>query len=406
MTIVVRENNSQSPPWKNVFGQWIVSLTIALIVTNSFSYITSLLRPHTATKNSESPPPQSTAALSAVSALGKLEPKGEITRLSAPASLEGTRISEVKVKQGDRVKKGQAIAILDSYERRLAAFNKAKADVEIAKARLATVKAGAKPGDIQAQQEKVSRLETQLQGEIATRKLAIARLEAELNNADVEAKRHQMLYDSGATSASTADERFLRAKTAREQLNQSKAELIYAIERLEIERNEAKATLNSLSEVRVVDVKRAEAELNSEIAAVRQAQADLDLTQIKAPIDGRVLKVRVRPGEVIGTQGIADLGQTEQMYAVAQVYETDIEKVRVGQKVLLTSNAFMGKLHGKVEKIGMQVDKQDAFDDNPLEQTDNKIIEVKISLDQASSKKVTNLSNLQVQTVILQSNSK
>lgn len=386
----------------NPIGQWVISFTVALAVINGGSYLFNLLRVRSTTKIPEPISQKKEPVFSAVSALGRLEPEGEIIRLSAPVSLEGTRIGEVKVKGGDRVKKGQTIAVLDSYDRRLAALNKAKADVEIAKARLATVKAGAKPGDIQAQQEKVSRLETQLQGEIATRQLAISRLEAELANADLEAKRHQSLYESGATSASTADQRNLRAKTAREQLNQAKAELTYAIARLEIERQEAKATLNSISEVRMVDVRRAEAELNSEIAAVRQAQADLDLTQIRAPVDGKVLKVRVRPGEVVDTKGIADIGQTEQMYAVAQVYETDIKQVRVGQKAIVTSDAFPGKLHGKVKQIGMQVDQQDAFDDNPLELTDNRIVEVKIGLDPASSRQVTNLSNLQVQTVILQ----
>jgi HlyD family secretion protein len=398
----VVQKNSQSQPFVNSLGQWLISLTVALLVTNGFNYLSNWFKPRTAEKVTQPTPSKNEAAKAAVSALGRLEPKGEIIRLSAPVSLEGTRIGEIKVRQGDLVKKGQMVAVLDNYSRRLAALNKAKADVEIAQARLAAVKAGAKPGEIQAQREKVSRLETQLQGEIATRKLTIARLEAELENAEVEARRHQMLYDSGAISASTADEKMLRSRTAQKQANEAKAELMYSIDRLEIERKEAKATLDSISEVRLVDIKRAEAEINSALASVKQAQAELELTQIKSPIDGQVLKVRVRPGEIIDTQGIADIGQTQAMNVVAQVYETDIEKVRVGQKAIITSNAFMGKLNGTVEEVGMQVDKQDAFDDNPLEKTDNRIVEVKISLDPASSKKVTNLSNLQVQAVILQ----
>jgi HlyD family secretion protein len=383
-------------------GQWLISFAVAIVITNGFNYIANLFKPRAVEKPNEPSPPKSDAAVKAVSALGRLEPKGEITRLSAPASLQGTRVGEVKVKEGDSVKRGQVIAILDSYDSRLAALNKAKADVAIAQARLAAVKAGAKPGDIQAQKEKVSRLQKQLQGEMATRNLEISRLNAEANNAEVEAERHRQLYEAGATNASATDLKLLRAKTAREQANQSKTAMMYEIERLEIEINEAKAALNSISEVRVVDVKRAEAEVNSAIAEVRQAQADLNLTQIKSPVDGQVLKVHVRPGEVIDTNGIANVGQTHSMYVVTQVYETDIEQVRVGQKVLVTSNAFMGKLTGQVEEVGRQVTRQDAFDNNPLEKTDNRVVEVKVSLDPESSKKVTNLSNLQVQTVILQ----
>jgi HlyD family secretion protein len=401
------QKNSQFQAPSHSLGQWLISFAVAIIVTNGFNYITSLFKPRAVEKAIDPSPPKSDATAKAVSALGRLEPKGDITRLSAPVSLQGTRVGEIKVKEGDLVKKGQVVAILDSNDSRLAALGKAKADVEIARARLASVKAGAKPGDIQAQKEKVSRLQKQLQGEIATRNLEISRLDAESRNADVEADRHRRLYEAGATNASATDQKVLRSKTAREQANQAKAAMMYEIERLEIEINEAKAALNSISEVRVVDVKRAEAELNSEIADVRQAQADLNLTYIKSPVDGQVLKVHVRPGEVIDTEGIANIGQTQSMYVMAQVYETDIEQVRVGQKALITSNAFLGKLSGQVEEVGLQVTKQDAFDNNPLEKTDNRIVEVKISLDPTSSQQVTHLSKLQVQTVILQeSNSK
>jgi HlyD family secretion protein len=396
------QKNSQFQAPSHSIGQWLVSFAVAIAMTNGFNYITNLFKPRAAEKTSDPSPPKSDAAVKAVSALGRLEPKGDITKLSAPISLQGTRVGEIKVKEGDRVKKGQVVAILDSNDSRVAALNKAKAEVEIAKARLNIIKAGAKPGDIKAQQEKVSRLQKQLQGEIATRNLGIARLDAESRNADIEADRHRRLYEAGATNASATDQKILRSRTAREQANQAKAAMMYEVERLEIEINEAKAALNSISEVRVVDIKRAEAELNSAIAEVRQAQADLNLTYIKAPVDGQILKVHVRPGEVIDNEGIANIGQTQSMNVVAQVYETDIEQVRVGQKAIITSNAFLGKLSGKVEEIGLQVTRQDAFDDNPLEKTDNRIVEVKISLDPTSSKQVTNLSKLQVQAVILQ----
>ena len=342
----------------------------------------------------------STPAINAIAALGKLEPQGEIIRISAPASLEGTRVTQILVKEGDKVRKGQVVAILDSRDRRLAALEKAEADVQIALARLDTVKAGAKAGDINAQKETIRRLEAELKGEIATQKTTIARLEAELRNAEVEYRRNKKLHKDGAISSSDLDSRRLILDTTVEQLNEAKALLQHNVEAIQRQLSEAKATLDSITEIRPVDVQVAQAELNSALAAAKQAQAELDLTYTRATTDGQILKVHIRPGEVIGTNGIAEIGNTNQMYVVAEVYETDIGKVRVGQETIITSAAFPGKLRGEVAQIGLQVNQQNTFENNPLVDTDNKVVEVKIRLDSKDSQRVAGFSNLQVQVVI------
>ncbi len=154
-----------------------------------------------------------------------------------------------------------------------------------------------------------------------------------------------------------------------------------------------------------VDIQVAQAELQSTIASVKQAKADYELTAIRSPIDGQILDVNVRPGEVVGGKGIADIGKTGQMYVVAEVYETDIKKVQISQPAVISSPAFNGELQGTVSQIGLQVDRQDIFDINPQADTDNKVIDVKIRLKPEDSEKVANLTNLQVQTLIKTVNS-
>jgi HlyD family secretion protein len=384
----------------NPIGQWVTSLAVALAVTNGVSYLYNNYRDRAKVEKIVLPPQATTPVTSAIAALGRLEPQGEITRISAPASLEGTKIAQVLVKNGDKVAQGQAIALLDSHNRRLTQLEKAKADVQIAQARLAKVKAGAKAGEIKSQQEKIAGLKADLQGQIATQKAEIARLEAELQNAELEALRHQFLYQQGAVSASETDSIRLKAKTTQELLIKAKAKLIHTIETNQIQQSEAKAVLNSIAEVRPVDVQEAEAQLQSAIADVQQAQAELDLTYIRSPIDGQILKVNARAGEVVGTEGIADIGQTNQMYVVAEVYETDINKIHPGQKAIITGAAFSGELEGEVAQIGLQVNQQNVFANDPQANTDNKVVEVKIRLNPVSSQKVSGLSNLQVQAVI------
>ena len=75
--------------------------------------------------------------------------------------------------------------------------------------------------------------------------------------------------------------------------------------------------------------------------------------------------------------------------------------MRIGQSATVTSEAFSGKLQGKVVSIGLQVSKQDIFNVNPTADTDHKVVEVKIRLnDLADNLRVAGLTNLQVQVAI------
>jgi HlyD family secretion protein len=304
------------------------------------------------------------------------------------------------VKEGDKVRAGQVVALLDAYQPRLAALNQAKQQVKVAQARLAKVKAGAPAGEIAASKAALARLSAELRGEVATFKATIAGLEAELSNAQSEFKRYQQLYQDGAISASLFDSKRLLVKTVREQLNEAKATLNRTVESYDEQIDAAKATLSAKAEVRSVDVQVAQTQVDSALAAVKRAQADLTLAYVHAPIDSQILKIHTRPGEIISNQGIAELGQTDQMYAIAQIYETDIAKVRPGQQVTVTGEAFSGKLQGTVTDIGLQVSRQDIFNSNPLADTDHKVVEVKIRLDDLASQRVAGLTNLQVQAFI------
>ncbi len=69
----------------------------------------------------------------------------------APLALDGDRIAKILVKEGDRVKLGQIVAILDARDRLQTAVLQAQQQVRVAQAKLAQVQAGAKVGEINAQ---------------------------------------------------------------------------------------------------------------------------------------------------------------------------------------------------------------------------------------------------------------
>lgn len=133
-------------------------------------------------------------------------------------------------------------------------------------------------------------------------------------------------------------------------------------------------------------------------ADVQSAQAELDLARVRSPISGTVLKIHARTGERVGPDGIAEIGETDKMYAAAEVYETDVTRVRVGQHATVTSPAFPDPLHGTVERVGLKVGKQDVLNTDPAAKTDARVVEVKVRLDEPA--RVAGLTNLEAEVAI------
>ena len=335
--------------------------------------------------------------INTVTALGRLEPSGEIIEVSVSSSADGNRIEELRIREGEEVKQGEIIAVLDSRDRAQAALRQAEARVTVAQANLARVKAGAKTGEIQAQRAAIARIEAERSNDIAAQTAMVSRMEAELRNAQIEYRRYQQLFDQGAISESQKDNKKLILETAQEQLTEAKANLSRTRTAQQQQIAEAKATLNKIAEVRPVDVQVAAAEIKEAQAAVATAKADLDRTYIKSPQAGTVIKILTRPGEVVSSnQGVVRIGQINQMYAIAEVYESDITKVQIGQQATVTSNALSEALTGTVEHIGLEVKRQEVVNTDPTANIDAKVVEVKVKLDEASSQKVSGLTNLLV----------
>lgn len=335
-----------------------------------------------------------------VTALGRLEPQAEVIRLSTPLTLDRDRVAELLMKQGDRVQTGQVIAILDSRDRLQSALREAQEQVRVAQSQLAQVKAGAKAGEIQAQKAIITKLQAELQGEIVTLEATIARWKSEVSNASAEYNRFQSLYKERVISVSDLDRKRLVLETTQAQLKEASAQRNRTVQTLQAQISEARATLNRITEVRPVDVQAAQAEIEKAIAMMERAKTELNQAYIRAPIAGQILKIHTRPGEKLTDAGVADLGQTNDMAVIAEVYQTDITKVRVGQLATITSQAFPGEVKGTVYEVGLEVRQQNVFSTQPGENLDRRVIEVKIYLSPEESKRVASLTNLQVQVAI------
>ena len=134
----------------------------------------------------------------------------------------------------------------------------------------------------------------------------------------------------------------------------------------------------SAAKVAEVDIDVARARLNRQ-------EKELARAYIYAPTDGKVLAINTRPGELIAGDGILELGRVDQMYVIAEVYEADVGRLRIGQRAAATSAALSDPLTGQVERIRPLVRKQDTIGTDPAARKDARIVEVEVLLDAAES---------------------
>lgn len=139
-------------------------------------------------------------------------------------------------------------------------------------------------------------------------------------------------------------------------------------------------------------------QLAEAVAERTKVQRDLELTELRAPMAGQVLRLHARVGERPGDKGVLELGNSERMQALVEVYESDIDRVHLGQEVILTSEngGFSGWLRGQVVRISPQVRQREVLSTDPTGDADARIVEVRVALDPADAQRVRERTGLKV----------
>ncbi|NJL87895.1 MAG: HlyD family efflux transporter periplasmic adaptor subunit [Leptolyngbyaceae cyanobacterium SM1_1_3] len=384
--------NQTQGPFKQNF--WL--LIGALIFVGGIAFWTArslLVSRQAALEEQAAPPPQQVS----VAALGRIEPQGQVVDVAAS---ESGRLSQVLVAEGDRVAVGQILAYLDLYEVRLAERDLAASQLEEAQSLLqAETAAGA--ARIQEAQTRYQQADQPQTYAVEAQAATVKSLEAEISLARTDLRRFRQLYQQGAI--------------ARQELDQRQTE----VNRLQEELNSALATRSRLESNRGADLNNAQAQMSSAQAGAQLAQvqtqvesaaqnlavaeARLAQTVIRAPQSGQILDVLQQPGEAVGMgDPLMVMGNTQQMFVVAEVYETDVGLVAVGQsaEIISRNGAFESALSGTVAQVGLQIFKNDILDDDPAANADARVVEVRLRIDPGDSETVTGLTNLQVDVVI------
>ena len=125
---------------------------------------------------------------------------------------------------------------------------------------------------------------------------------------------------------------------------------------------------------------------------------DLEKTHLKSPINGIVLQILAREGEKPNSSSVINVGANQLMEALIEVYESDIDRVEIGQTVDLISEngGFTGSLKGQVNLISPQVRQRRVLSTDPTGDADSRVVEVRVNLDSLSAEKVSHLTGMKV----------
>ena len=286
-----------------------------------------------------------------VVAPGRVEPVSEEVEIGV--EIPG-RIAALHAEEGDQVRAGQVIAELENRDYR-AQLAVAEAGVAEARAVLARTRNGSRAEELREAQA------------------AVDQAEAVEGQARREAARREALAADGVIAREERD------RAARD-VTVASARLTALRERLALVQ----------AGPRVEDHRQAEAVLAGAIAGMHEASARLAKTLIVAPIDGTVLRRRLRVGESVTPEvpgtSLYTLADLSRLRVRVDVDEHDVGAVALGQRAYVTAVAYRERrFEGRVIRVGRVLGRKNIRTDEPRERVDTKILEVLVELDQGTS---------------------
>jgi HlyD family secretion protein len=292
---------------------------------------------------------------SLIAAPGRVEPVSEEIRVSSEI---GGKLRAVPVEEGDSVRKGQVVAVLenDDYRARVAS---AEARVVERRAVLRRTVNGAR------EQERREVWE------------AVEEARAVLENARAEAARRASLYEKGVIAREESD----------------RAEREHKVAQARYEREVQRHRMVD-DETREEDIAKARADVALAEAELDEARARLEKCFIKSPIDGIILRKHLKEGESVSEMRdmpIVTVADINVLRVRVDVDETDVSRLQIDQRAYVVADAYgEKKFWGRVVRIGQMLGKKNIRTDEPTERVDTKILETLIELD-PSSKLATGL---------------
>ncbi len=266
-----------------------------------------------------------------ISATGVVEPNFQV-EVKSKASGE---VLKFKYEEGDRIKKGQLLLQLDKSDE-IRSGDRSKADLASATAKLNKAKTA------------LLSQETKYQTNLKSAQSQVQEAEANLEESEDKLKRQEDLFQKKFASREALQGAQTAFKVNQENLVQARSSL-----------QAAKDTIYDI-EVKKHEIDLARADVQRAKISLAEAKERLDETEIFAPISGVLIEKLVEQGQIIssgisnvsGGTTLANLADLSRLFIIADVDETDIGSIQIGQQVKITADAYPGRTFpGKVQRI-------------------------------------------------------
>lgn len=320
-----------------------------------------------------------------VYAEGKLLPQGGLIEVPL---MPGDRLETLNVKSGDRVEAGDELA--------------QTAKVELAKLQWELASASQSEAAQQLEQRLAAATAERIRAEAALRQLQVessALLDDENGKGVLDRQLEQARLKLGQLERLASD-RSTGPLVSTFEVAEQRLEVEKLETQLDQQKKSARVALDAAAET-LEQAQKAErllqtTSLTSFDKQVELAKKQWEETIVRAPRQGKVLKVLMEPGETASTSPLLLLADVSVMQCVAEVHQASVQFVQQGQAVRIESPALPRALNGKVIRSEQIVGKSSLENPNPLSPKDTSSVEVIIQLDQESQRLASSFVNLQV----------
>ncbi|MCB0465611.1 MAG: HlyD family secretion protein [Aequorivita sp.] len=237
----------------------------------------------------------------------------------------GGYINKVYVSDNQKVKKGDTLFTIDQndylikLEQAKAQLASAQSQVNVAEASIGSYRANAAASTAQV---------SSASGNIETARIKLGRATSDFN-------RYKNLYENHSITTQQYEQALAAKEEAENQLK-----ILQSQQKAASSQSNAANSQTSISEKQV---NVAEANVKRAQAMVDEALLNVSYTVVRAPIDGQLSEVNLQPGQFVQPgQSLFYLVNTQDKWVVANFKETQLDKMRVGQKVTIEIDAYPG----------------------------------------------------------------
>ncbi len=290
------------------------------------------------------PSRQTSSAQDAMKANGPLISRGFTDAPMGTAVIAGNPegggvLTELRISEGQKVKRDEVIAVLSNYARADVNLRTAEAEVEKTKGALKAVTTGYRTAEI-AMQEVVVKGKSE--------ELKLKQLELQRSGKQPDVKQLEM-----------------------------------SISQQDLAREESK--LRVLKQSLETDLTYTELDLNINIAKVEAARTAREQALVRSPVNGVVVQIYSRQGERIGGGGIAKIVDMGQMRVFADVDEVHLGRLVTGGRVEITFRGSSEVYKGKIARMAPTVKRMQRVEPDGGSSTDGRVVQVEIELDDPAS---------------------